>query len=284
MEVFMNNIIKSNLIINLTPTGMIPTKDMTPYVPISPNEIIKDVCACYSLGINIVHLHARDEKGAPTYKREVYKKIIIGIREKCPNLVLAVSTSGRDFPEFEKRSQVLDLKGDAKPDMASLTLSSLNFNKTASINSPDTIQKLAYKMLENNIKPELEVFSLGMVNYAYYLEKKELIKPPYYFNIILGNIASAQAKPLHFGLIQSEIPNDSLVTVGGVGDFQQNMNLMGMIFANGVRVGLEDNIYYDQKRTKLATNKGLVKRVISHAKHLNLKIASKQQVRMLLSI
>ena len=51
-----------DLIINLTPTGMIPTKEMTPYVPISPQEVIDDVCNCHDLGITMVHLHARDEK------------------------------------------------------------------------------------------------------------------------------------------------------------------------------------------------------------------------------
>ncbi|MHC4424427.1 MAG: 3-keto-5-aminohexanoate cleavage protein, partial [Planctomycetota bacterium] len=102
-------------------------------------------------------------------------------------LIICVSTSGRVFFEFEKRSAVLDLKGELKPDFGSLTLSSLNFNRQASVNTPQMIQDLAKKMLENNIRAELEAFDLGMINYAKYLIRKNLLKPPCYFNLILGN-------------------------------------------------------------------------------------------------
>ena len=88
---------------------------------------------------------------------------------------------------------------ESKPDFGILTLSSLNFNKQASLNAPDMIKALAQKMLDNNIRPELEAFDLGMINYAIYLISKGLIKPPYYFNLILGNIACAQANMLNFG-------------------------------------------------------------------------------------
>src|SRR3989338_8894372 len=181
------------LIINFTSTGMIPTKDMTRHVPVSPQEIAKDVLNAAELGVSIAHLHAREDNGEPTYKKEIYEEIIGRIRKKNKDLIICVTTSGRNFPDFEKRAEVLDLEGIYKPDMASLTLSSLNFNKTASINSPDTIKGLAKKMLEKNIKPELEVFDIGMINYAKYLISKDLLSPQYYFNLLLGNIACAQA-------------------------------------------------------------------------------------------
>ena len=76
--------------------------------------------------------------------------------------------------------------------MASLTLSSLNFNKKASINEPDAIIALAQEMADKGIKPELEIFDLGMANYANYLLDKGILKPPLYANVILGNIACAQ--------------------------------------------------------------------------------------------
>ncbi len=148
----------------------------------------------------MVHLHARDpETGEPTYKKETYQKIIDGIRKHAPQIILGVSTSGRTYNEFEKRSECLDLEGALKPDFGSLTLSSLNFNKQASVNTPQMIQDLARKMLEKGIKPELEVFDLGMINYARYLIQKKLVQPPYYVNFILGNIACAQSDMLHLG-------------------------------------------------------------------------------------
>ncbi|MBT3407428.1 3-keto-5-aminohexanoate cleavage protein [archaeon] len=272
-------------ILNFTPTGMIPTKKMTPHVPITPKEIIREILKCAKLGVNIIHIHARDEvTGEPTYKKEVYGKIIKGIREKNKDIILCVSTSGRNCNEFEKRSECIGLKGRQKPDMGSLTLSSLNFNKQASVNSPIMIKKLAKKMLDNNIKPELEVFDLGMINYAKYLIKKGLLKPPYYFNLILGNIACAQADMMHLGLMINELPQNSIWSVGGVGKAQLDMNALSLIGGGGVRIGLEDNIWFDHDRTKLATNKEMIKRILSISIALGKQPYSCKDARKLLKL
>lgn len=250
------------LIINFTPTGMIPTKTMTPFVPTSPSEIIEDVHKAYQLGITMVHLHARDKvTGKPTYEKEIYAQIIEGIRKFAPELVLCVSLSGRDFGKLEHRADPLYLEGALKPDMGSLTLSSLNFNATASINSPKMVQDLASIMMERGIVPELEVFDIGMVNYAKYLIKKGLIESPLYFNLLLGNIACAQANLIHAGIMIQDLPQNSLWSLAGIGNVQLKMNSLSIAVGGGVRVGLEDNIWYDPTRTKLASNIDLIKRV-----------------------
>lgn len=257
-------------ILNFTPTGMIPTKAMTPHVPVTPEEIIEQVLEAASLGANMIHLHARDPKtGEPTYKKEIYQKIIEGIRKHDKQIILGVSTSGRTYSEFEKRSECLDLEGDLKPDFGSLTLSSLNFNKQASVSTPGMIQDLAIKMMGKGIKPELEVFDLGMINYAKYLIRTKLIQPPYFVNFILGNIACAQSDMLHLGLLIKELPGRAYWSAGGVGDYQFQTNVMALIAGGGVRVGLEDNIFYDRKRKQLATNKELLNRIIGVAKTLD---------------
>ncbi len=274
----------NKLILNLTPTGMIPTRAMTPHVPITPAEIAKDVTACVPFGVSMVHLHARDEAGVPTYHKAIYGDILGRIRAAHPDLVLVVSTSGRNFPEFSQRSEVLDLEDGLRPDMASLTLSSLNFPVTASVNSPDMIQRLAGRMQEKGIKPELEVFDLGMANYAHYLIHKGLITPPYFFNIILGNVASAQAKLQHLGLIVSELPPDSIWSVGGIGEAQLAMNTVGITCAHGVRVGLEDNIFFSGDRSVLASNVTLLERVRKIADAFGRPVASPAEVRSLLAL
>jgi 3-keto-5-aminohexanoate cleavage enzyme len=252
----------NDLIINFTPTGMIPTKADNRHVPITPNEIIDDVKQAYDLGISMVHLHARDrESQQPTYKKEVYAEIIGGIRNFAPDLVICVSTSGRTYNEFEKRADVLHLEGDVKPDMASLTLSSLNFNKQASINEPATIQNLARKMQENDIKPEVEAFDAGMINYLKYLIKKDLIAPPYYVNLILGNVACAQADLLHAGVMVNDLPDNAYCSMGAIGNYQLQINSMAISMGFGIRIGLEDNIWYDKARTAPARNIDLLERV-----------------------
>mgnify|MGYP006282437837 CR=1 FL=1 len=270
-------------ILNFTPTGMIPTRGMTPHVPITPEEVTEQVNEVASLGVNMVHLHAREpENGEPTYKKDYYARMIGSIRERHPELVLCVSTSGRNFSEFEKRSECLELEGDLRPDFGSLTLSSLNFNKQASVNSPQMIQDLARKMLERGIKPELEAFDLGMINYAHYLSRKGLVKPPYYFNLILGNIACAQANLLSLGLMVKELPDGAIWSVGGVGDAQLQMNAMSLVAGGGVRVGLEDNIFYDSSRTRLASNREMIERVLVIAEAMGRQPYSHAEARRLL--
>jgi 3-keto-5-aminohexanoate cleavage enzyme len=270
-------------ILNFAPTGIIPTKEMTPYVPVKPDEIIQDIVQAASLGVNMVHLHARDPKtGMPAFKKEIYQEIIKSLRKNSPDLIIAVSTSGRFFNEFEKRADCLDLEGELKPDFASLTLSSLNFNKEASINSPQMIQDLARKMIDKGIRPELEAFDVGMINYAKYLIQKGLLKPPYYFNLILGNIACAQANLLHLGLMINELPEGSFWSVGGVGDYQLELNTIALSIGGGVRIGLEDNIWFDAERTKLATNFELVERIVKIGRALGIDPYSPQELRKML--
>jgi len=245
------------IIVNFCPTGMIPTKRITSHAPISPQEIIEQTHQAYEVGITIVHLHARLENGAPTYKKNIYQEIFEGVRKYCPDLVICGSTSGRNFPEFEKRSEVIELK----PDMCSLTLSSQNFIKHASINTPDMVQRLAKKMKENGVSPELECFDLGMINYGKYLIKKRIIERPIYWNFLFGNIAGFQASFNHIGTALAEIPEDHFIGLTGLAEYQLPINAAAIAMGYGIRVGIEDNIWWDVERTQKCSNIDLIKRV-----------------------
>lgn len=253
----MKDQLEKKIIINFCPTGMVPQKDQTPNVPISPQEIIEQTHEAYEVGITIAHLHARDEDGTPTYRKNVYREIFEGVRKHCPELIICGSSSGRNFPEFEKRSEVLELR----PDMCSLTLSSLNFLRQASINSPDMITDLAVKMTENGVVPELECFDLGMINYAKYLIKKEILKGPFYWNLLFGNVAGFQPTLSQMGLVLQEIPKGDFVALAGLGEFQLRVNSIAIALGKGVRIGLEDNIWYDKNKTVKASNIALLNRV-----------------------
>ncbi len=276
---------EENLIIDFTPTGMIPSRSLTPHVPLNPSEIIEDVHCAWKYGITKVHLHARDpHTGDPTFKKDIYAEIIEGIRKFAPDLVICVSLSGRTYKKFEERSEVLDLTGFLKPDMGSLTLSSLNFNKIASINSPDMIQDLADKMKNLGIVAELEAFDAGMINFAKYLIRKELLEPPYYFNLLLGNIACAQADILYAGIMIRDLPENSIWSFAGIGNTQLMMNSVAIAIGGGVRVGLEDNIWYDASRTKLARNIDLIKRIHVLAKANGRKIMTSEEFRQKMNL
>lgn len=247
----------SPLLINFCPTGMLPRKGDTPHVPVSPQEIIEEVHQACQLGITLVHLHARTNEGAPTWQPEVYQEIISGLRRHCPELVICASTSGREAASLEQRSAVIELR----PDMCSLTLSSLNFPQGASVNAPETIQALANKMRAHGVRPELECFDLGMLNYGKYLLSKGIIEGPCYWNLIFGNIAGAQASLSDIAAMAQQVPAGSVVALGGIGRFQLRVNSIAIAAGLGVRVGLEDNLWLDSRRTRLATNLELLERV-----------------------
>lgn len=274
----------SPLIINLAPTGMVPMPTQTPYVPINPKDIAEVALRCAELGASMIHIHARAEDGTPSTSASIFADIISKIRGKNSNLIITATTSGRMVKDVEDRAASLYLDKDLRPDMASLTLGSMNFARDASVNSPATIMRLAEIMLERGIKPELEVFDLGMVNFAKILIEKGLLAPPYYFNILLGNPSTAQANMLHIAMIVNELPPNSIWSLAGIGRFQKTANALGVVIGDGVRVGVEDNIWFDDNRTNLASNEMLVERVVKQSKALGRSIATPTEIRHRLGI
>jgi 3-keto-5-aminohexanoate cleavage enzyme len=123
-----------------------------------------------------------------------------------------------------------------------------------------------------------------MINYATYLEHKGILEPPHYFNLLLGNIACAQADLLHAGIMIRDLPENSYWSLAGIGDFQLMMNSIAIASGGGVRVGLEDNIWYDKARTKLATNSDLLHRIHRLAEASERKIMSPARLRELLNL
>lgn len=269
------------LIIKLAPTGMIPTKENTQNVPISPEEIAEDTYKAYKLGASFVHVHARNEAGIPTYEAAYFNDIFSAIREKCPDIIICATTSGRVTPQVEHRSEVLDLEA---AEMASLTMGSLNFPKYPSVNSLDTIKKLALSMKERSIVPELEIFEGGFINTAKYLAKNGYLNPPLHFNMLLGSLGSIPADLSDLVYLVKLLPPGSTWSATGIGRFQTQINVAAILMGGHVRVGIEDSIYYDYPRKELATNEKLVKRVVNIAQELGREIASPDETRRILGL
>jgi 3-oxoadipate:acetyl-CoA acetyltransferase len=272
------------LIINLAPTGMVPDKADNPHVPLTPEEIAETCHRCYQAGASIFHLHARDQEGSPTYRIEVYRDIISRVRSRCQEAIICVSTSGRVYTSFAERSQVLDLDGEEKPDMASLTLGSHNFPRQASLNEPAMIKALAQCMQERGIVPELEIFDLGMIDFALYLIKKKVLREPFYFNLLLGSLGTLSATPYHLATMARSLPSGATWTGSGIGRFQFYVNSMAITMGGHVRVGLEDNLYLDQERSQTASNLSLVERLVGVARAINREIATPGQARKIIGL
>jgi uncharacterized protein (DUF849 family) len=252
-------------IINFTPTGTQTTRSNS-FAPLTPNEIIDSVYEANEIGISIVHLHARDEVTLEnTYKKEVYQKIIEGIKKHCPELLICVSLTGRNFPELAQRSEVLQIL----PDMGSLTMSSLNFPSGASVNQPEMILSLIKEMNKYGVQPEIECFDAGMLNYTNYIISKNILTPPYHINIILGNMYNGQCDLGTLSTIKNNLPSNSFTCLGGIGSQQLKSIAYGLLDFDGIRIGLEDNLYYKGKEK--TTNMMLLKRAHRIMNELDMK-------------
>ena len=271
----------SFLIINAALTGMVPTKADNPHVPITVEEIAADARRSVDAGAAILHLHVRYADGSPAYERELNAALFAAVRAACPDVIISGSTSGRVFTDIEQRAAVLD----AAPDMASLTLGSMNFPTQVSVNAPETIRGLARRMRDRNVLPELEVFDLGMADYAHYLVCRGEIRPPCYANILLGSLGTLNASAANLTTVVQALPKGTIWAAAGIGRFQFHVNGLAIAMGGHVRVGLEDNIWMDpETKRHPATNARLIDRVVAIARAHGREIASCADVRRMLAL
>lgn len=229
------------MVVNVALTGAVPTKAENRRVPITPEEIAEDAVACAAMGASVVHVHVRDESGAATHRRDLYERTIGMIREKVPELVVCVTTGSRVDPDLSARMEGLELDGPLRPDMASLTLGSFNFPTSVNANPPAAIIALLERMGELGIRPEFEVFELGMVNTLHALRERGLVPDPPVVNILLGSMGAAPAFVGDLAVIVSRLPDGAEWAAAGIGIFQRPMAIAAAVMDGNVRTGLEDN-------------------------------------------
>jgi 3-keto-5-aminohexanoate cleavage enzyme len=266
------------LIITVAPTGNVPTKEMTPHLPATPDEIAATALRCREAGASLIHLHARDAAGKPTLDPEVFARIHQLVSERT-DLVLQISTGGRAGMDPEARAAAVRR---LRPEMASLTTGSMNFPDRVYANPFSVIEYLAAAMKEAGTKPEMEIFEPGMIANALRLVDKDLTVPPLHFDFVLGSRGSLPASPKNLLFLSESIPPGSTWTVAAVGRWQLPMAVLAIVMGGHVRVGLEDNIYY--RKGELATNEQLVARVARIAAELGRPVATPDEAREILSL
>jgi len=272
------------LIINVAPTGMVPTTRENASVPVTAQAIAADCASCRAAGGSIFHLHVRAPDESADYRAELYRETILAVRAKSPDAIVCVSTSGRNFKTFAQRSEVLGLEGDAKPEMASLTLGSHNFPKLASVNEPKMICQLADAMNERGLLPELEIFELGMLDYAKYLIGRGVLREPFYFNLLLGSLGTLSATAFNLSTLVMSLPAGATWAGAGIGRFQFFVNSLAVTMGGHARVGLEDNLFFDKAKTRPATNHGVVERIAKLAMAAERAVATPAEARAIIGL
>lgn len=266
------------LIITAAICGAEVTKENNPNVPYTIEEIGREAESAYKAGASIIHLHVREDDGTPTQSKERFKLAMDEIRRRCPDVIIQPSTGGAVGMTDEERLQPTELY----PEMATLDCGTLNFGgDEIFVNTETTIKNFGRIMIERDIKPEVEVFDKGMIDYAIKFQKQGFIKAPMHFDFVLGVQMAATARDLAF--MVDSIPQGSTWTAAGIGRSQFQIAALTIVMGGNVRVGFEDNTYI--KKGVLAKSNGeMVEKVVRLAKELGREIATPAEAREILGL
>ena len=266
------------LIITTALTGNVPTKKMNPNLPVTPEEIARDVKDCADAGACMFHVHARDEMGSPSLDQKIFKKIVRKIKSKAPEVIIQLSTGARAGKDWEDRALPVRLL----PEMGSFTTGSNNLPGIVYENSPQFIEFLAQVFKETGVKPEIEVFEPGMINNALFLVKKGLLASPLHFDFVLGAPGSMPGSIKNLLFLSESIPDGSTWTVAGIGKNEIPLANAAILMGGHVRVGLEDNLYLPDG--SLSSNPALVETIVRIAREVGRQIASPDEARQILGL
>lgn len=268
-------------IISVAITGSVPRKKDNPAVPITVPEQIESTHAAYEAGAALVHVHVRNDDETPSSDPDKFARLQEGIRRHCPDIIIQFSTGGRGRA-LDQRGAMLYLK----PDMASLATGSVNFPTIVYENPPDFVRSLAKTMLNDGIKPEIEVFDLAMLYNTADLVAEGLIAPPPHVQFVFGvkHALPARREILEFEVAQLRaLLPEATWTAAGIGRNQLEVNRWSLELGGHCRTGLEDNVRWD-KTTLAASNAQLVKRVAELCAEYGRPVASAAQARQMLRL
>lgn len=272
------------IIITAALCGAGTMKSQTPYVPVTPEEIAADVVAVAKAGAAIAHIHVRDENGKNTMEKkryiEVIEKVRAAIQEEGLDIVINLTTSGSAFSEEVRVAHLPELL----PEMCSYDPGSMNWaNSYIFLNSPKFLETLGTISQELGIKPELEIFDGGMIGNVDHYVKKGFLKKPLHYQFVLGVPGGMPGTIESLSYLLPKIQPESTWSITGIGKSHVPMMLAGLAAGcDGLRVGLEDNIYLG--KNELATNAQLVERAVELSKIAGREIATAEEARQILGL
>jgi 3-keto-5-aminohexanoate cleavage enzyme len=269
------------VIITAAITGSRMMRDIAPHIPITPEEITQSALEAWQAGASIVHLHVRDpETGLGSQDVELFRRVVAPLREKT-DLILSLTTSGipgRNLPVADRLAPL-----SLKPELASFDAGSINLGGHAFINTPAFLDQAAAMMASAGVKPEIEIFDLGMMITTLRMRQEGKLADPLHFQFVLGTPWGAPATPQAFLHIHAYLPPEATWSNIGIGAGQLPMAMMAMIMDGHIRVGMEDNIYL-HRGVPAKTNAELVERVVRIAREYGREIASPAEARAILKL
>ncbi|MEU6381746.1 3-keto-5-aminohexanoate cleavage protein [Streptomyces sp. NPDC046909] len=264
--------------VTVAPTGPIARRSDNPTLPTQPHEIAEAVEKAYHLGASVAHIHVRDEQDRPTADLGIARRTMDLIAERCPILIQLSTGVGLEVP-FEDREKLVELR----PRMATLNPCTMSFGAGEFRNPPDGVRRLAARMQELGVKPELEIYDTGHLDACLRLRDEGLLDGPLQFSIVLGVAGGAAATADNLLTLVRRLPEDAIWQIIAIG--RQNLNLTAMALSLGgnARAGMEDTLYL-RKGEPTQGNEPLVARTVQLARSLDLQIASVEETEALLGL
>lgn len=263
-------------------TGSLPTKANNPAVPITISEQVESTHAAFEAGASIVHAHVRDDDGKPTSDPSRFARLMEGVQQHCPGMIIQLSTGGRSGAGAA-RGGMLPLK----PDMASLSVGSNNFPTRVYENPPDLVDWLAAEMVTYGVKPEVEAFDLSHILKAHDMWRKGQIAAMPYVQFVMGvkNAMPADRDVFDYYIhtIHRLFGKAAQWCAAGIGPAQLTLNEWSVAAGGHARTGLEDNVRLD-KDTLAPSNAALVQRVADLCAQYDRPVATPAMARALLGL
>ena len=266
------------LIITAALNGAEVTRAQQPALPITPEEIGIAAAQCAQAGASIVHVHARNPDGSPTQDINMYRQIIAEVSQRC-DVIVQISTGGAVGMTPQERLAPVALR----PEMATLSMGSVNFGGGVFINHPADIEAFAREMQAQGVKTELEVFDSGMLATATRWLATGILSSPAHIDLVLGVPGGMAGTPQALMYLLSQLPVGATWGVSAIGAAQLPLTTMAILLGGHVRVGLEDNICY-RKGELASSNAQLVDRVVRIAAELERAVATPAEARQMLGV
>jgi 3-keto-5-aminohexanoate cleavage enzyme len=268
-----------SVVITVAPTGPIASKADNPDLPTQPEEIAAAVERAYRAGAAVAHIHLRDADDRPTADLDVARHTMDLIAERCP-ILIQLSTGVGLGVEFADRARLVELR----PKMATLNPCSMTFGAAEFRNPPADVRRLAARMLELEVKPELEIYDTGHLDVCLRLRDEGLLgdgRPQ--FSIVLGVAGGMAATPDNLITMVRRLPSDAIWQVIAIGRANLTLTAMGLALGGNARAGLEDTLHL-RKGELSPGNQPLVERAVRLAGDLDLSVASVEETAAVLGL
>jgi 3-keto-5-aminohexanoate cleavage enzyme len=267
-----------SVVITVAPTGPIATKNDNPALPTSPEEIADAVADAYAAGAAVAHIHLRDEEQRPTADLRIAERVVGLIGDRCPILIQLSTGVGLTVP-FEERERLVELK----PAMATLNPCSMTFAGGEFRNPPADVRRLAARMRDLGIKPELEIYDTGHLDECLRLRDEGLLDGDLQFSIVMGVRGGMAATPQNLMALVPRLPEGAIWQIIAIGRANLQLTAIALALGGNARAGMEDTLHV-RRGEPASSNAQLVARAAALATGLELAIADVDAARRQLGL